>query len=167
MAKKVRTGEALPVLLRQTQAASGGLLGILLEADREGVKIDPLLRRIAEALIVGENLTDAGGRHIFCEKHPRTGRLIVRYRKKPPKPLWKARCGATTRKGLACRCRPEPGRTRCKWHGGNSTGPRTPEGRVAIAESNRKRAMAKRILDTESSLIKALPEEWQVRTSLT
>jgi hypothetical protein len=37
-------------------------------------------------------------------------------------------CGARTRKGLPCRNRSEPGRLRCKLHGGRSTGPRTGEG---------------------------------------
>ncbi|MDQ7251020.1 HGGxSTG domain-containing protein [Dongia sedimenti] len=38
------------------------------------------------------------------------------------------RCGAKTRSGDSCYCRPEPGKKRCKLHGGRSTGPKTPEG---------------------------------------
>lgn len=52
--------------------------------------------------------------------------------------LW-VPCGATTRKGLPCRLKSEPGRRRCKFHGGRSTGPRTPEGRARIAEAQRRR----------------------------
>lgn len=49
-------------------------------------------------------------------------------------------CGAkTTRKGTPCRNKSEPGRRRCKFHGGKSTGPRTPEGRARIAEAQRRR----------------------------
>lgn len=49
-------------------------------------------------------------------------------------------CGAkTTRKGTPCRNKSEPGRKRCKFHGGRSTGPRTVEGRARIAEAQRKR----------------------------
>ena len=49
-------------------------------------------------------------------------------------------CGAkTTRKGTPCRNMSEPGRKRCKFHGGRSTGPKTPEGRERIAEAQRKR----------------------------
>jgi Helix-turn-helix domain len=49
-------------------------------------------------------------------------------------------CGAkTTRKGTQCRNKSEPGRKRCKFHGGRSTGPKTPEGRERIAEAQRKR----------------------------
>lgn len=49
-------------------------------------------------------------------------------------------CGAkTTRRGTPCRNKSEPGRKRCKFHGGRSTGPKTPEGRARIAEAQRKR----------------------------
>lgn len=48
-------------------------------------------------------------------------------------------CGAMTRKGSPCRNMSEPGRTRCKFHGGKSTGPRTVEGRARIAEAQRRR----------------------------
>lgn len=40
------------------------------------------------------------------------------------------KCGAKTRRGTACRCRPMPDKARCKFHGGASTGPRTLAGRV-------------------------------------
>ena len=49
-------------------------------------------------------------------------------------------CGAkTTRKGTPCRNKSEPGRKRCKFHGGRSTGPKTAEGRERIAEAQRQR----------------------------
>jgi DNA-binding transcriptional regulator YiaG len=51
---------------------------------------------------------------------------------------WK-RCGARTRKGKPCRAKALPGKTRCKFHGGASTGPRTAEGKARIAEAQRKR----------------------------
>ena len=53
-------------------------------------------------------------------------------------------CGARTRKGQPCRNMSEPGRRRCKFHGGRSTGPRTPEGRARIAEAQRQRWEASR-----------------------
>ncbi len=54
-------------------------------------------------------------------------------------------CGARCRDGHSCRARvtlDSQGRPRkrCRMHGGQSTGPRTPEGRAAIAKSNRRRA---------------------------
>ena len=61
------------------------------------------------------------------------------------------RCGAKTRKGKPCQCKPEEGRDRCRFHGGLSTGPKTEAGREAIRESNRRRAVARR-----SSLLPAL-----------
>lgn len=48
-------------------------------------------------------------------------------------------CGAKTRKGKPCRLMSEPGKRRCKYHGGKSTGPKTEEGRRRIAEAQRRR----------------------------
>jgi transcriptional regulator with XRE-family HTH domain len=48
-------------------------------------------------------------------------------------------CGAKTRKGNPCRNESEPGKRRCKFHGGRSTGAKTPEGRARIAEVQRQR----------------------------
>lgn len=38
-------------------------------------------------------------------------------------------CGARTRLGKPCQGGKIPGRKRCKWHGGLSTGPRTDAGK--------------------------------------
>lgn len=48
-------------------------------------------------------------------------------------------CSARTRKGAPCRAMAINGKGRCKFHGGMSTGPRTPEGRARIADAQRKR----------------------------
>ncbi|MEO9514936.1 MAG: HGGxSTG domain-containing protein [Paracoccaceae bacterium] len=48
-------------------------------------------------------------------------------------------CGAKTRKGHPCRMKSEAGKRRCKFHGGKSTGPRTPEGKARIAKAQRQR----------------------------
>lgn len=48
-------------------------------------------------------------------------------------------CGARNRKGTPCRLKSEPGKRRCKFHGGKSTGPKTEEGRRRIAEAQRQR----------------------------
>ena len=48
-------------------------------------------------------------------------------------------CGAKTRKGNPCRNASEPGKRRCKFHGGRSTGAKTPEGKARIAEAQRQR----------------------------
>lgn len=58
----------------------------------------------------------------------------------PQKPIIApATCGAKTRKGTPCRAKPIPGKSRCKFHGGLSTGPRTPEGKARIAEAQCRR----------------------------
>jgi hypothetical protein len=49
------------------------------------------------------------------------------------------KCGAVTRKGTLCRARGLPGKKRCKFHGGFSTGPKTVEGRERIAAAQRQR----------------------------
>jgi hypothetical protein len=64
------------------------------------------------------------------------GRRLVRKIPRSQRP----RCGARTRKGAPCQARPLPGKHRCKWHGGCSTGPKTEAGRERIRESNRRRA---------------------------
>lgn len=51
----------------------------------------------------------------------------------------RTRCGARTRKGTPCRANAVPGKTRCKFHGGMSTGPKSPEGSERIAEAQRRR----------------------------
>ena len=50
------------------------------------------------------------------------------------------RCGARARSrgGAPCQCKVVPGRTRCKLHGGMSTGPKTPEGRARTSEGARR-----------------------------
>jgi hypothetical protein len=45
-------------------------------------------------------------------------------------------CGARTRSGNRCRQATLRGKTRCRYHGGRSTGPKTAEGRRRIAEAN-------------------------------
>ena len=48
-------------------------------------------------------------------------------------------CGAKTRKATQCRNLSEPGKKRCKFHGGKSTGPKTTEGKTRIAAAQRTR----------------------------
>jgi hypothetical protein len=49
------------------------------------------------------------------------------------------KCGARNRQGEPCDVRVEPGKARCRFHGGLSTGPRTVEGRARVAEAQRQR----------------------------
>ncbi|THD72579.1 hypothetical protein E7681_14215 [Thalassobius vesicularis] len=51
----------------------------------------------------------------------------------------KAVCGAKTRKGTECKVKPLQDHSRCRMHGGKSTGPKTQTGRSRIAEAQRKR----------------------------
>lgn len=45
------------------------------------------------------------------------------------------RCGAKTRRGTPCRCSALPGKRRCKYHGGMSTGPKSEAGRLQSAKN--------------------------------
>lgn len=49
------------------------------------------------------------------------------------------RCGAKTRKSTLCQCKPLPNKRRCKYHGGASTGSKTPEGRQRQSEAQHRR----------------------------
>lgn len=51
----------------------------------------------------------------------------------------RVRCEAMTRKGTPCENMSEPGKRRCKFHGGMSTGPKTTEGIARIREAQRAR----------------------------
>lgn len=51
----------------------------------------------------------------------------------------RVRCNAKTRRGTSCRNKSEPGKRRCKFHGGKSTGARTPEGIERIRDAQRRR----------------------------
>ena len=55
----------------------------------------------------------------------------------PLKRKFRPRCCAKTRAGVPCIMRVVPGKRRCRFHGGLSTGPRTAEGRARIAEAQR------------------------------
>ena len=49
------------------------------------------------------------------------------------------RCGAKTRRGTPCQCKPVLGKRRCSLHGGMSTGAKTPEGRARLSDAARRR----------------------------
>jgi len=57
----------------------------------------------------------------------------------PLKRKLRPRCCAKTRAGAPCLMRVVPGKRRCRFHGGMSTGPKTKAGRARIAEAQRRR----------------------------
>ena len=63
-------------------------------------------------------------------------------------------CGAKTRKDTPCRNMSEPGKKRCKFHGGKSTGPKTCEGKAKIAEAQRIRWARWRVAQSEIAKLK-------------
>lgn len=68
--------------------------------------------------------------------------MLAIFARPPPKPAPKrVRCGAKRhRDGQPCKALSEPGKRRCRFHGGRSTGPRSEEGKVrALANLRRGR----------------------------
>lgn len=130
--------ERLRQLQEEEQRTAAGLAAVLLRAKREKVTLDPKLLRIAHALIDCAKISAGRAFYGFDDR----GRMRLWYRDKPKPRI--TRCGATTRRGAACKQRPVDGKNRCRLHGGLSRGPTTPEGRQAIADSNRRRAVARR-----------------------
>jgi hypothetical protein len=60
-------------------------------------------------------------------------------------------CGAKNRKGQPCAARAIPGKRRCRFHGGLSTGPKTADGRARIAAAQRRRWARQRGDDTPAA----------------
>lgn len=57
-------------------------------------------------------------------------RLMARAENRTKQPA-RVKCGAKRhRDGQPCKALSEPGKRRCRFHGGRSTGPRTPEGKA-------------------------------------
>jgi len=104
-----------------------------------------LARLLFEA---NRDIADALAGRLFTSRGASTGWTRT-WRRRPG---WQARkgtnrrplCGAKTRKGTPCAALAVLGRARCRFHGGLSTGPKTTEGWARIAESNRRRAEARR-----------------------
>lgn len=99
------------------------------------------LRRILAryARSEGERLLIEAGARVLVEDA-----MAVRHVWRRPRAAM-PRCGARTRAGTPCKARAMDGRARCRMHGGLSTGPRSEAGRAAIAASNRRRAMMRRL----------------------
>jgi hypothetical protein len=70
----------------------------------------------------------------------------------PLKRKFRPRCYAKTRAGAPCIVRVVPGKRRCRFHGGMSTGPKTKASRARIAEAQRRRWKAFRSCPRASSV---------------
>jgi hypothetical protein len=72
------------------------------------------------------------------------------------------RCGAKTRAGGRCLVRVEPGKRRCRFHGGLSTGPKTEAGRARIANAQRQRwcAYRERVEQKTAPAVAAESQSW-------
>jgi hypothetical protein len=87
--------------------------------------------RIAKAL--RDRGIDEARVQLYIDYH-RQGRF-----ERADKILHKIVCGGRRRRdGMICLAAPIPGHWRCKWHGGMSTGPKTPEGRARQREGHQR-----------------------------
>jgi hypothetical protein len=65
-------------------------------------------------------------------------------------------CGAKNRRGEPCRVTIVPGKRRCRFHGGLSTGPKTIEGKARIAAAQRRRWARRRGEDIRTERLRAI-----------
>jgi transcriptional regulator with XRE-family HTH domain len=134
-----------------TQAALAARVGVSRDTVQYWEKKPFLKRRgaagrLAEALgfaVLPRNNARAGGWGVSVEREfvILYAAHLARAKEREAQRLARLRviCGAKTRKGTPCRCKSEPGKRRCKFHGGKSTGPKTQAGRDRIAEAQRRR----------------------------
>jgi hypothetical protein len=112
-------------------------------------------RRWREARLRREEVWIANQIARLDEKRPAEVAKFFEQNKSPSGPELtgrnRKRCGARTRSrnGAPCQCKVVSGRTRCRLHGGLSTGPRTPEGKARCAEGVRQHFALKSIIPSE------------------
>lgn len=92
---------------------------IVYQAERAGRWCSPLVMAIRYAL---NPVRVQGNKRATQRANDSGGRYMQRRSSRPP-------CGARTRTGTPCQGGKIPGRKRCRWHGGLSTGPRTAAGK--------------------------------------
>ena len=74
------------------------------------------------------------GANDFADFPPWAPAYLARFRARQS--MQRVVCGARRRRdGQPCQARSVPGKRRCKWHGGCSTGPRTAEGKAKVARN--------------------------------
>lgn len=133
---------------------SGVLNAIVREwAELSGVNktelVEPMTPSTKERHITPDDFGAAGGvfRHI-ARAYTRSVRKGLR-----------VRCGAKRhRDGQPCQAWSEPGKQRCKWHGGCSTGPKTEEGKARALANLQKRPRSP-ISSPESTPTQSQPNE--------
>lgn len=100
-----------------------------------------LFHRVAEAerqwAAHVATLPDDDKRHVFRQwwAEASAAQAVGRYVRSCPRYLRGLTCGARKRDGTLCRSTTLCANGRCKFHGGASTGPRSPEGRKRALEN--------------------------------
>lgn len=153
------TGKELAALRRRADLSQSAL------ARRVGVsrqtvsywEAKPVLDGSAATLMKIANAIDPSDRNLILSSRPGLGFVALHFtgsvlpeqlnlvfaamaiRKATVAQMKRGTCGAMTRRGMECLLKSEPGKRRCRLHGGLSTGPTTVEGKARIADAQRKR----------------------------
>ena len=123
--------KVVPYIGTTTRRGAGARHGVLSELDR--YVAEAIARE--EARLAAKELTTQA--RLADRKKITQDRLTAR--EKAAQARQRVPCRAMTRKGEPCSMLSVPGRRRCKFHGGLSTGPKTAEGQARIAEAQRRR----------------------------
>lgn len=122
----------------QAATNSAVLDSIVLEwASLTGIKYSPKSKPMTSEK--GPEFSDAIRARMSSEEIPEWLLRMMARTENRAKQSTRVTCGATRhRDGQPCQAKSEPGKKRCRFHGGRSTGPRTPEGKArALANLNR------------------------------
>jgi hypothetical protein len=94
----------------------------------------PPANRCKATTTKGQQCRHAAVEQGYCVRHW-NGPLIREVRGSIEVRAGRIACGAKTQSGEPCQAARLPGRERCKWHGGRSTGPRTEVGKARVARN--------------------------------
>lgn len=129
--------------------SNGRILEVILAewATLTGLKKTPIEPPVIADTHARTSPSDEGETIRNCQSRNARPRAPARITSEPPPPKAALRvpCGARRRRdGLPCEALSVPGKRRCKWHGGNSTGPQTAKG-LARSLANLRQHIAPKI----------------------
>jgi hypothetical protein len=113
--------------------SNGRILEVILAewATLTGLKMRPIEPPVIADTRTRSSPSDEGETIRNCQTKRAPAHVRITSGLAPPKAVLRVPCGARRRRdGLPCEALSVPGKRRCRWHGGASTGPRTDEGRA-------------------------------------
>lgn len=145
--------------------SNGRILEVILAewATLTGLKRRPIEPPVIADMRARSSPSDEGETIRNCQARDARARAPTRTTPEPlpPKAALRVPCGARRRRdGLPCEALSVPGRQRCKWHGGASTGPKTHEGlmrSLSNLQQYRKVATPKQAIETHATKASSPP----------